>query len=142
MKAGPDKRSLHIVDAKLDRFFDELSSCCNVVEAARRSGMTLDEVSAHARDDPLYAERWQAALTAAYHALELEMLERARFGNPDAKKYNDAFSLRLLLQHRAEQASAAPTGPAVSRTRLQSLTDRLRPAIEAAEKNGGSDELR
>ena len=95
-----------------------------------------------ARDCPSFAERWNQALAIAYDRLEWEMLERARFGNPDPKRYNDAHALRLLTRHHGERqkSSVQDEGVPIAPVRLDAIMLRLRPMVEAIEKKRGEAE--
>ena len=117
-----------------ERFFAALADCCNVTDAARRSGIAIQTVDQWARTIPGFSERWERSLGLAYDRLELELLERARFGNPDPKIYNDAHAFRMLARHRSEgQAISTAVNPGMGDARLRDIMARLRPAIEARE---------
>ena len=119
-----------------DRFFICLARRCNIADAAERSGVSFAEVIDRFGKDAGFMRRNAEALDLAYALLEWEMLERARFGNPDPKAFNDANSLRMLARHRAERAGEGQAMKRVRPARLDSIVARLSPALKTIEQQG------
>jgi hypothetical protein len=80
------------------------------------------EVYDRRRDDFHFRTRWEAAVDDGYALLDLEMLERARFGNnrpPPAtevekrlREVPTALGLQLLKLYHARKAKTPPPAPA------------------------------
>jgi hypothetical protein len=68
--------------AKETIFFRELATVCNVSSALRACGLfrRSSDVYDRRREDPRFRAKWEAAIDEGYALLDLEMLERARFG--------------------------------------------------------------
>lgn len=133
--AGAGKRRAGGRKRKKDRyaiFFRELSILCNVSSALRKAGLTSQSGNVYERlgTDPAFLARWNAAIARSYALLELEMLERQRFGdNRPAPKTEvekrlravptgQALQLLKLHQSRAARiAAAAPPPPPPARRR-------------------------
>jgi hypothetical protein len=101
-------------------FFRELAEVCNVAAAAREAGFEDGEPAykEKARNSAFRA-RYEAAVAEGYSRLELEMLERSRFGEDrpkDAGKSGErlrqvptALALSLLRLHNGKVKGTAPT---------------------------------
>ncbi|MGA9582932.1 MAG: hypothetical protein WBR13_13290 [Allosphingosinicella sp.] len=106
--------------AKEAVFFRELATVCNVSSALRACGMfrRSRDVYDRRRAEPAFRARWEAAVDEGYALLDLEMLERARFGNnrppptTEAEKrlreVPTALGLQLLKLYHARKAKAPP----------------------------------
>jgi hypothetical protein len=121
--------------AKEKIFFRELATVCNVSSALRACGMFRRSSDAYdrRREDPRFRARWEAAVDEGYALLDLEMLERARFGNnrpPPAtevekrlREVPTALGLQLLKLYHARRAKSAPA-PAARRSATAKPIDR------------------
>ncbi len=106
--------------AKEADFFRELATVCNVSSALRACGMfrRSRDVYDRRRTDSGFRARWESAVDEGYALLDLEMLERARFGNnrpppqSEAEKrlreVPTALGLQLLKLYHARKAKAPP----------------------------------
>lgn len=104
-------------------FFRELATVCNVSSALRACGMVRRsrDVYDRRRDDAPFRARWEAAIDEGYALLDLDMLERARFGNnrppPQTevekrlREVPTALGLQLLKLYHARKAKAAAPSP-------------------------------
>jgi hypothetical protein len=113
-------------------FFRELAMVCNVSAALRKARLTGCSSLAYERrkKDARFRAAWEAAIDQSYAMLELEMLERVRFGDDrpppatEAEKRLRAIPTALALQllklyenrvkargtPPAARAARAPTG--------------------------------
>lgn len=84
------------------RFLARLAETSNVTAAAAQAQVQLSRVYKEKRDDGEFAARWREALCEGYDLLEIEVLQRLRFGEPKevGAKFDNATALRLLSQHR------------------------------------------
>lgn len=82
-------------------FLDLLAETSNVAQSARRAGINASRAYKIRREEPEFARRWRAALTEGYEHLELETLNRLRFGTgKDEARFDIANALRLLAMHK------------------------------------------
>jgi hypothetical protein len=91
-------------DKRREDFLAALAETSNVSAAVAKVGMTVRGLYALRHREPGFAACFQTALEEGYARLELEMLERARFGigtEAEARRYNDAIALKLLSRHDA-----------------------------------------
>lgn len=95
-------------------FLDELRESANVTVAARAVGFTVGTIYKHKREDALFAERWEEALTEAVDMLEHEAHRRAFKGVDEpvyykgdevgyVTKYSDSLTMFLLKAHRPDK---------------------------------------
>lgn len=120
-------------------FLEKLAETSNVSEACRESGVEPAFAYKYRRDDPVFRRKWSAALLEGYEHLELETLQRLRFGTgSDEAKFDIANALRLLAAHRESAArEKARRGKRDRETVLASLNaklDRMRVRKAAAER--------
>jgi hypothetical protein len=107
--------------ARSDIFFAELGELCNISAALRAAGI-MDSKAAHREKDrdPEFARRFEAAIAEGYSRLELEMLERMRFGDnrpanqgvsgARQREIPTAVAMQLLKLHHAKvKGLAAPS---------------------------------
>lgn len=59
------------------RFLDRLASSCNVTLSAEAAGFSKECIYRRRRQDPAFAERWQAALDQGYARIEMALVRRA-----------------------------------------------------------------
>jgi hypothetical protein len=59
------------------QFLDLLAASCNVSASADGAGFSKNAVYQRRRDDPAFAQRWQAALEQGYARIELLLVQRA-----------------------------------------------------------------
>jgi hypothetical protein len=64
-------------DAAEALFLDNLAASCNVTASVRAAGFTPAAVYKRRRNDPGFAQRWEAALEQGYARLEALLLQRA-----------------------------------------------------------------
>ncbi|HEV2080288.1 MAG TPA: hypothetical protein VGR19_10405 [Allosphingosinicella sp.] len=127
-------------------FFRELAELCNVAAAARAAGFEDGEPAYKEKDkNPAFRARYEAAVAEGYSRLELEMLERSRFGEDrpaDAGKSGErlrqvptALALSLLRLHNGKVKGTAPTLGSTRSCKPQSKAlhwARLRPHLRRA----------
>ena len=101
-------------------FFRELATVCNVAAALRAAGMAraASQVYERRKRDPEFRSSWDEAIAESYAMLELEMLERSRFGDRRAAPKNEkearlreiptSLGLQLLKLHQSQMRSRAP----------------------------------
>ncbi|RPF71259.1 hypothetical protein [Aurantiacibacter spongiae] len=108
-------------------FLETLAETSNVTRAAQACNAMPSYAYRHRRQDPVFRRRWSEALLEGYEHLELETLERLRFGTPPGdRKFDIASALRLLAAHR--EAAAREKARQSKRDRavvLASLTKKL-----------------
>ncbi|KLI64866.1 hypothetical protein [Aurantiacibacter marinus] len=86
-------------------FLETLAETSNVSEAARVSGASPSRAYKLRRENTEFRKNWGAALLEGYEHLEMETLERLRFGtSPDDRKFDIPNALRLLTVHRESAA--------------------------------------
>ena len=86
-----------------------------------------------------FAPKWSAALLEGYEHLEMETLQRLRFGTPPGEtKFDIANALRLLAAHREaaakEKARQGKRDKATVLASLNAKLDRMRERRAAAER--------
>jgi hypothetical protein len=106
---------------KEEKFFRELAMVCNVTAALRAAGMMRSGGSVYDRRkrDPEFKTAWDEAICESYALLELEMLERGRFGDnrPPPKSETEkrlreiptALGLSLLKIHAGRVRGRSPS---------------------------------
>ena len=135
-KASPAAKWPRWTKKREDIFFGELAEVCNVAAAARAAGFP-DAKSAYTRKkrDPDFRAAWEEAVAEGYGRLELEMLERARFGEnrpadlgkSGREAAGDPHRAGLsLLKHPPEPGAGTGAGGAAADAR-----PKLRDEIEA-----------
>lgn len=127
-------------------FFRELATVCNVSSALRACGLSRRSSEAYdrRREDASFRFRWEAAIDEGYALLELEMLERARFGDNRPPPGNEverrlrqvptSLGLQLLKLYHARKAKAAPAAGAAAsppRTLKRAEAARIRREFDA-----------
>ncbi len=127
-KAAGAKRSAGVATGqgrwtkeKEEIFFRELAIVCNVAAALRAANMVRETRNIYDRRkrDPEFRTAWDEAVCEGYAMLELEMLERSRFGDdrpPPAseteKKLREvptSLGLQLLKMHQGQVRGRAPS---------------------------------
>ena len=126
-------------------FFRELSMFCNVSSALRKAGLASQSSKIYERrlTDPGFRARWAAAIEQSVELLDLEILERGRFGDdrPPPKSEVErrlrevptALALQLLKHHqgRAKLRGAAPAPVAAPPRMTRSRAREIRIELEA-----------
>ena len=120
-------------------FLEMLAETSNVTRAAEACGALPSYVYKHRREDPDFRRKWSAALLEGYEHLEMETLQRLRFGiGPDDPKFDIPNALRLLAAHKESAArEKARRGKRDKATVLASLNaklDKMRERRLAAEQ--------
>lgn len=98
------------------KFLDHLAATCNVTAAAEACGFSGPAIYARRRNDPAFAERWQAALEAGHARIQMLLAQRAIEAlegfepDPDVavlrpKTFNEA---RQLLGHHRDSVEGGP----------------------------------
>jgi hypothetical protein len=64
-------------DAAAAQFLDRLAASCNVMLSADAAGFCVETVYKHRRENPVFAQRWQAALEQGYARIEMALVRRA-----------------------------------------------------------------
>ena len=114
VKPAASKKSAPVqwTKEKRDIFFSALSELCNVTAAAKAAGFDdSHSVYRQKAKDAEFRERFEAAVSEGYARLELEMLQRSRFGEDrpaDAGSSNErlrqiptALAMSLLKLHQS-----------------------------------------
>lgn len=83
-------------------FLAALAETSNVTAAAAVAGVHPSRPYKVRRNEPEFARAWRDALYEGYENLEIELLQRLRFGEPrdEERKFDNASALRLLALHR------------------------------------------
>ena len=120
-------------------FLETLAETSNVSEAARKSGALKSYAYKWRRESPEFRAMWSAALLEGYEHLEMETLQRLRFGTPPGDaKFDIANALRLLAAHREaaakEKARQGKRDKAIVLASLNAKLDRMRERRAAAER--------
>lgn len=136
------------------KFLAALGNTSNVSKAAREAGISTSTAYGTRRKDAEFNRKWQEALCEGYDNLEMETLERLRYGQvkPAAgakrgtRTFDNASSIRLLNAHRDSvtktRAQRANTSVADIRESIDRKVEAMRKRVEAreeAEKQGRSD---
>ncbi len=120
-RGAAGKRQSLWTKEKEEIFFHELAMVCNIRAALEAAGLVRASRSVYDRRkrDPEFRAAWHEAICESYALLELEMLERSRFGdNRPAPKTEAEKKLRevptslglsLLKMHRGEVRGRAPS---------------------------------
>ena len=58
-------------------FLDHLAASCNVTVSAKEAGFSPEAIYRRRRNDPAFAQRWQAALEQGYARIEALLVQRA-----------------------------------------------------------------
>lgn len=83
------------------KFLEVLAETSNVTAAATAAKRSTNFAYRARRRSPDFASAWRAALLEGYEHLEMELLQRMRFGEgKDDRKFDNANAMRLLSQHR------------------------------------------
>ncbi|MEZ5708988.1 MAG: hypothetical protein R3E02_06325 [Blastomonas sp.] len=135
-------------------FLDHLAMGSNVGKAAQIAG--IEPITAYRlkRECPVFRAAWREALWIGYEELEMQMLERARFGTVKtiARKgeqsfaqteYDETNNNRLLASHKREVAEVKSADPELdgltARERLQERLAALRNRMIENEAAGLAD---
>lgn len=82
-------------------FLDTLAETSNVTASAQMAGVNPSHAYKVRRNEPEFRDAWFAALLEGYEHLEMETLQRLRFGNEkDDPKFDIANAIRILTLHR------------------------------------------
>src|SRR5688572_8015267 len=130
----PQVRAKHkraLTRGEIEKFLMILAGTCNVSLSAREVGRSARVFYDLRRRDSGFRAAWAEALREGYELLEMELLERCRFGTPKdvfhqgrktatTRVFNDATALRLLHFHcktvaatRAADEGRAPDAKAI-----------------------------
>jgi hypothetical protein len=138
------KAAIKWTKAKEATFFRELAMVCNVRSALRRAKLPGCSSLAYERrkTDGRFRAQWEEAIDQSYAMLELEMLERTRFGDdrpPPAteaeqrlRQIPNALALQLLrlYQNRVKARAAAPGAGRIAAPLTPARGDALRRELE------------
>lgn len=120
-------------------FLDTLAETSNVSAAAREAGINPSRAYKVRRVEPDFRKQWGEALLEGYEHLEMETLQRLRFGtSPEDPKFDIPNALRLLAVHREtaarEKARRSKRDKALVLASLNAKIDKMRERKLAAEK--------
>jgi hypothetical protein len=147
-------RSISWSKAKEAIFFRELAMVCNVTAALRKAKLLGCSSLAYERRkaDARFRARWEEAIEQSYAMLELEMLERSRFGDDRPPPANEAerrlraipdrLALQLLRLHanRAKARPPAARAPApLTRARGEALRRELEERLSEFNRRMGGE---
>ncbi len=117
----PAPKSGQWTKEKQEIFFRELAIVCNVAAALRAANLVRASRSVYDRRkrDPEFRTAWDEAICESYAMMELEMLERSRFGDnrpPPAnekerklREVPNSTGLTLLKMHQGQVRGRAPS---------------------------------
>lgn len=114
IRGRPQIRAKHkraLTPTEIENFLRILAETCNVSLSARETKRSARVFYDLRRRDSGFRAAWAEALREGYELLEMEMVERCRFGTPKdvfyqgrktatTRVFNDATALRLLHFHR------------------------------------------
>ena len=131
-------------------FLATLAEGSNVTAAAAAAGVHPSHAYKARRQSADFAKQWRAALVEGYEHLELEVLQRLRFGEGKdiERKFDNATAMRLLAHHREsvarERAQRENEDVAAIRASIDAKLARLRAKLVArkgqdAATAGGED---
>ena len=135
--------------AKEREFLSVLGETCNVTRACEAAGISLAHAYRKRKSDAAFRAAWLEAIGAAYHRLELVLLDRAfngtekvvqrRDGSEERmREYSNQLGLALLKMHRDTAMEASPENEPDNieeiRERLFNKLERLRKREEARDK--------
>ena len=97
-------------------FLDHLAASCNVMLSADTAGFRVESIYKRRREDPVFAQRWQAALEQGYARIEMALVRRAADAmeglapDPDTPipKMTVDEALKVLSRHRATVEGVGP----------------------------------
>jgi hypothetical protein len=124
-------------------FFRELTIVCNVSAALRAAGMlrASREVYEKRKTDARFRAAWDEALAESRSLLELEMHERARFGDDRPEPQSEVeeklravptgLAMQLLKLYQGRTARSGAAAPVPPRRRDPALRRALRRELEA-----------
>ena len=120
-------------------FLETLAETSNVSAACRASGAEASYAYKHRRQDDGFRRKWQQALLEGYEHLEMETLQRLRFGmGAEENKVDIPNALRLLAAHKEsaarEKARRGKRDRQVILASLSAKLDKMRERKLAAEK--------
>jgi hypothetical protein len=138
----PQVRAKHkraLTPAEIDNFLMTLAETCNVSLSAREAKRSARVFYDLRRRDPDFRSAWLEALREGYDHLEMEMVERSRFGTPKdvfhqgrktatTRVFDNGTALRLLHLHRKSVErlrSADSAGRRDSKTLFDELAARV-----------------
>lgn len=125
-------------------FLDTLAETSNITAASKVAGCNPSRAYKLRREDADFRKRWNEALLEGYEHLEMETLQRLRFGMAagDAK-FDVPNALRLLAAHKEtvarEKARRGKRDRAAVLASLNAKLDKMRERREAAERLLASD---
>ena len=126
-------------------FLEELAETSNVTRACEACGAVSSWVYRHRRKDADFRRKWGEALLEGYEHLEMETLERLRFGTGSGDaKFDIPNALRLLTAHREtvarEKARRGKRDRAEVLRSLNAKIDLMRERKAAAQRLLAEDE--
>ncbi len=106
-------------------FLDLLAASCNVMHSAQSVGFRVESIYKRRREDPVFAQRWQAALEQGYARIEMALVRRAADAmeglapdlNTPIPQMSVEQALKVLSRHRATVAGTGPAGRRWARPR-------------------------
>jgi hypothetical protein len=150
-----DKPSIKWTKEKESAFFRELAMVCNVSAALRKAKLSGCSALAYERrkTDARFRGAWEEAIDQSYAMLELEMLERVRFGDdrpPPATEAERklravpttlALQLLKLYENRVKTRAAAPAraAPRMTRERSEALCRRIEQKLSEFNRRMGGN---
>jgi hypothetical protein len=130
-------------------FLDHLAATCNVTAAAEVAGFSREAIYKRRRQDPGFAERWQAALEQGYARIEMALVRRASDAlegfapDPDtpipAMTVQDAVTILKLHGAAVKGEGRAPGWRARPRS-LDEMRDSILAKLEAIAPPRAADE--
>jgi len=122
------------------RFLDQLAASCNVTLSAKATGFSREAIYKRRRNDPGFAERWQAALEQGYARIEMLLVQRAtetlegQMPDPDTPLaemgVRDAINILQLHRAAVKGEGRAPGWRARPRS-LDEMRDSILAKLEA-----------
>jgi len=128
--------------ARENAFLSILADTCNVTLAAAEAGVSVSHAYRRRQSDAAFRGAWLEAIGAAYHRLELVLLERAFVGNEKLIRrkdgseermveYPNQLALTLLKMHRDTAVEATTEVPPDD---VEEIRERLLEKLERIRK--------
>jgi hypothetical protein len=127
------------------KFLAVLADTSNVTAAAAAAGVPPGRAYKVRRSEPDFARQWMDALCEGYDNLEMELLDRLRFGEDKSgseRRFDNTIALRQLSLHRETVSQARMQREyddvAAVRASIDAKLARLRDNVDARLKRKGA----
>ena len=139
IKKRADEEGRKLASNWKELFLEELAETSNVTRACEFADAPPSYAYRYRRQNEDFRRKWGQALLEGYEHLEMETLQRLRFGTgPDDTKFDIPNAMRLLAAHREtvarEKARRGKRDKAQVLERLNAKLDKMRERKLAAQK--------